>query len=265
MLRVDLSYLSDSLRDRREILATSARDVVDQLLSDEPAARLAGVDAVSPALEGRDPEALPFVLHLATHPHFPARGALLLRLTQVVAAIDRPPRGLAGGGGTESERALYDRIAIAAPRFVRTAGTSRDPAVGVLAGCLAARFPNADSASAPILIALMSGAKERESRARVIYGLARVQLASGATLHPRIAAALDDSNPPGHFGALIAVADHHAASGQPLAGPIATRLQSALERACTAPHIDPRTFGRTFDETDIEECLVRLRDGSGSR
>ncbi|MEC7519842.1 MAG: hypothetical protein VYE22_08250 [Myxococcota bacterium] len=240
-------------------VSPAARPWIARLVDADASTRVAGLDAIGGALlsDGEPtPQAedlLPALLEFATTKGYPQAGGVLLRLSHLLAAIDDPPRSLAGAGGSEARRRAYDFVGASAAKLVRLAGTSRDPSVARLAGCLAARFPDQDASLEPILIALTSGARDAEERARVFYALTRVQTARGRPLQGRLAEALSHAEPtPEKVAVSLALSAHDPA--EPLRGRIRRTLGDARETRLP----DPRAPGRTLTATTLDAALTRL-------
>ncbi len=251
--------LPPSLLAQLPLASPAVQDALARVASDDAAERVTGLDALHATIwrgdrlaEGAD-EATPFVLAVATAPRWSAATAVLLRLARVLAAVDDPPRSLAGAAGTLASRRFYDRVEVEAPRLVRLASTSRDPARARLAACVVARYPARDAEVEPILIALLSGADDEDERARLLYALTRVQVSQGRPLHRHLAEALagpDDD--PGRFAVLLALSSHAPVD------PIRGRCASALREALGSPRSDPRGFGRQLDPGAVQRALEAL-------
>lgn len=243
----------------RGALGAATSPLIAKLIDPEASTRVAGLDAVGAALlEGGEPSAqaealLPALVALGTTKGYPQAGAVLLRLGHFLAAIDDPPRRLAGAGGSEARRRAYDFIGAGASRLARLAGTSRDPSVARLAACLAARFPDQDGALEPILIALTSGARDPEERARVYYALTRVQASGRRPLQGRLAEALAETELSAEKLAVVLALSSHDPPD-----PLRARVRRALDEARGARWPDPRAFGRTLPASALDAALDRL-------
>jgi hypothetical protein len=237
--------------------------LVAGLVAPKAATRLAALDAVGGALltEGEvgehAQELLPHLISLATAPRYPEAAALLVRLTGLMAAIDAPPRSLAAGGG-EPERRVHGLLAARLPDLLRAARSSTSPEASRIAACLCARFPDADAQVEPILIALLSGSRDPDERARLLYSLTRVQASRGAELHRRVADALQGEElHTERLAVLLAITAHDPPE------PLRARAVDALERARDAGDgfADPTAWGRTLSARSIERALAELGGG----
>ena len=158
------------------------RRTIEQLVSDHPVARVLGLDAVSDAVlrQGtlRDTAAAgaPFLLALATSPHYPHASPLLARLEALLSAIDDLPRSAAGSAPDDPiARDVHAAFVRFLPPLLRVARRSRDPEACRAAARIASHFPRADADTVPLLIALLSGARDEPSRAPLLAALERVR------------------------------------------------------------------------------------------
>lgn len=247
-------------RERRELLARARTEsprvaaTLEQLLADDARSRTRALDEVATLLQ-RDAldeaalEALPYLLALATSAGYREGSALLARLFALLASIDDPPRS---GPADARASALVEAFRACAPRVLRHAHRASDPEAARIAACMCGRFPELDREVEPLLIALASGARDGEARARLLYALARIQAARGADFAPRIAAALHAPTPDAETVAVaLALAEHDP----PL--PLRARLAHALRAAASAMP-DPRSWGRTLDRGVLDRALARL-------
>lgn len=247
-----MSPLPDRLAVRLELEGPPLRALVTQLCDHRPATALRALDAVlghlvddgGPAASA--PAALPYLLALATSRSYRLAAALLARISHLYAAIDDPPRSLAGAAGTDEARRVFDLLAEHAPALVDVARSSADPQAARLAATLAARHPEQDGAVEPLLVALMTGAGDADERASLLYALARIQLACGAPFHRRIAEAWRAEEPtPERFAIALALSVHDVPE------PDHGRARQVL-RAPPPGGADPRAFGRRLVASGLD-------------
>ncbi len=221
--------------------------LVALLLANDPRTRTQGLDAVSSlaADEALAIEALPHLVAVATSKGYREGSALLARLFALLAAADDPPRA----GTTALWRAFRAHLA----RLSRHAHRATDPEAARVAACICARFPELDVETEPLLVALSSGARAGEDRARILHALARVQASRGAPFAGAIANALARAEPDLETLAVaLALAEHDPPS--PLRGRLVAVLRAHLDR----PPPDPRAWGRVLDRAALDRAIARL-------
>ncbi|MGE3628945.1 MAG: hypothetical protein AB7P00_03480 [Sandaracinaceae bacterium] len=235
------------------------REAVRQIASGEPTTLVRGLDGLDATLlvrgrlSAQAPAAIPYALAFAGVPSFRPATAVLLRIARTIAAIDDPPRALAGSDGSPEARALYARVEPEVPRLVRSAVASGDPARVRLAACLGARFPMHDPEVEPPLVALLSGTNDEDERGRLLYALTRIRGARGATPHRAAAEALEASpTDPIRFAVLLALAEHDPPE------PIFSWCANALRLAVHEDGSDPTGFGRQLTGRRALRTLERL-------
>lgn len=253
--------LGEALARRLALASAPVCGLVEALTSERAATRLAALDRVHGALldEGEvtadAPELLAYLVRLGTSPRYPEASAVLVRLTGLLAAIDAPPRSLAGAGGTEARRRAYDVVGAHLDALLRVVRSSSNPEASRIAACLCARFPAADAEVAPLLIALLSGARDANERGRLLYALTRVQASRGAALHGRVADALHaEGTTPQKLAVMLALAEHDPPE------PLRSRAVRVLREARDADpaFADPTAWGRRLPEATVDRLVARL-------
>lgn len=222
------------------------------LVDVDPRTRTRGLDAIRELFATHDAalEAIPLLLTLATSRGFPEGSALLVRISALLASIDDPPRA---GPTDASARALFDALRAHLPRVLHHARTSSDPEAARIAASIASRFAEADREVEPLLVALLSGAKNADERARLLYALARIQAARRADFHARVASALHRAELDAESVAVaLALAEHDPP--EPLRSRLAATLRSAREQTFA----DPRAWGRTLDRAALDRAIAKL-------
>lgn len=247
-------------RERLDLLSRASseaspavRALVEQLLAPDALTRTRGLDAIAAVVRGGDAavEGLPYLLSLATSKGYREGSAILARLSAIVAAIDDPPRT---GPSDAHAAALWDALRAHLPRLIRHAHRATDPEAARIAACMCSRFPQLDGEVEPLLVALASGARHVEDRARILYALARIQADRGATFHPAVASALHrDALDAETVAVALAIAEHDPP--EPLRGRIARTLRAARSGAVVP---DPRSWGRSLDHGAIDRALATL-------
>lgn len=262
-----LECLGDGLILELATVRPEVRRMVEHLVSKNAVARTLGLDGIFDLVLNHDvllapaPEALPFLLALATSPRYPHASAVLTRLGLVIDAIDDPPRSLAGRASAEPLALSTWRVFEAhLSGLLRVARSSRDPEASRAAVHMVSHFPSADAQLEPILFALLSGARDEQDRARLLYALARVQCGRGTAFHPRIERALGS---PGIGSEKAAVAI--ALAELPIDEPLRSRVENALEELAAASEAtrhwaDPRAWGGRYVPEVVQQTLARLRD-----
>lgn len=243
-----------------ELASDRVRRIVERLCDSGAARRLAALEALSLS-EGTEPhedfdELIDPVLALATSRAYPDAPALLSRLSDLLARIDDPPRSIAAGAGTAAQRRAFDRVMAQRRALLRTVHRAKDPRSARLAASLLAREPANDAAIEPLLVALIGGASADEDEAApLLYALARVQASRGATLHRRVASALERDGALGR-AACMALAEH--APPEPMRSRIAAALATARELLAKGPLADPRSYGRLLEVTTLDAAIARV-------
>jgi len=228
--------------------------MIEDLLSDDPLARMKGLDAVSSvvlragALGSTAGEAMPYLLALATSRGYPHASALLARS---VAILER-----AQASGSPEGGAVREAFRARASALLRTAATSSDPEAARVAACLCSRLSGTGPQVEPVLIALLSGATDPAERGRLLHALARVQASRGVEFHGRVAEALHRSSVDAEKVAVaLALAEHDPP--EPLRARIVEALRAALDREELRAS-DPRSWGRALERGALEQALERL-------
>jgi hypothetical protein len=250
MSRSDEGYehvLGVKLAERLLDAPAAVQELVVYLLSPSARERLRGLDLVSDrafsgsAVTSTVPDALPFLFSLCAARGYPDASAVLLRIAAIAFAIDDPPRSASGAViAHEPSASAWRALEEALPAILRLARVSRDPEAARTAACIAARFPRADADVEPLLLALLSGAPTPDERARLLYALARIQDARGATLHPRIERALCATPPTAETVAVVlALGDRPPV--------VAARERITASGTLSSAIPDPRAFGKLLD------------------
>lgn len=261
-----LECLGEKMILQLAVVRPEVRRMVEHLVSKNAVARTLGLDGIFDLVLNHDvllapaPEALPFLLTLATSPRYPHASAVLTRLGLVIDAIDDPPRSLAGRLSAEplavsTWQVFEDHLS----GLLRVARSSRDPEASRAAVHMISHFPSADAELEPVLFALLSGARDEQDRARLLYALARVQSGRGAAFHPRIERALTSAGV-GTEKAAVAIALAELSIEEPLR----TRVESALVELAEASEAtrhwaDPRAWGGRYVPELVLQTLARLR------
>jgi hypothetical protein len=271
MTETHVGLLGDELTLRLLTLRPDVRAMIEKLLSKHLAARMAGLDEVYDhvlrrgALHETAPEALPHLLALATSPRYPDASALLVRLVRVISVVDDPPRAMADA--FEPERATSPHAAEVFRIFerhvsalLRVARTSTDPEASRAAARIVLHFPTADAELEPLLLALVTGARDADGRAKILYALARVQAARGGPFHPRIERALDAEIVGAEQAACVLALAEHARALDPT---IRTRARKGLARLLahdltSRGLTDPRAWSSRLEADAIERARTKL-------
>ncbi len=256
---VDL--LDEELLLRLAAVSPDVRRMVEYLVSGNAVARTLGLDGISDCvlrngeLAPRAAEAIPFLLALAVSPRYPHASAVLVRLAAVLDTLGGPrPSGVPASDAD----AVVGAIEACLPALLRVARTSTDPEACRAAASVVSHFPSAGEALEPILFALLTGARDAQERARLLYRLARVQGARGSALHPRIERALDAPDP-GVETAAAALALAEVRPSEPLRGRVVRALEALVE-AGARPWSDPRAWGARYEPEAARHSLARLRE-----
>lgn len=253
-----LYCLDDATLLRLEAAPPAARRAVEYLVSGNAAARLLGLASVQELATTRHAEViLPFAFALGASPTYPHASGLLTRLGALLTTIDDPPRS-----GAESGHRIWRAFDAEVRRLLRTAWTSKDPESTRAIARMLIHFPRADADVVPLLLALLSGAKDPDQRAPLLFGLAHAQGVARAPLHRRVREALHED----------AVSLERAAVALALSSPRVLvpddrrgALVDALRALAAAPAAatswpDPQRWGRRFDPTSLMRALERFED-----
>ena len=236
-----------SLEGEEAKASPRVREAVELLVDPDARVRARGLDAVSDLLlrgGGIDAagEAIPYLGALATSRGYPEASALLVRLASALASADDPPRS----NPSEAFRVLV-------PSLLRLARTATDPEAARVAACMVAHFPEADAEAEPVLIALLSGARDSVERSRVLYALTRVQATRGGAFHGRVADALHrEALDEEVLSVALALAEHDPP--EPLRGRLARTLANAEDRGFS----DPSGWGRALANAALARALAAL-------
>lgn len=260
---VDLrEVLGEAATDALALLPPRARAAFDRLGSGSAAERLTGIGALFEALspDGVADEDLASLIapavDLACSPRYPGAAALLFRLAALCASVDEPPRTLASTGAEASQRGrlIFDAIESRRGALLGVVRRSSDPEAARIAARLCARFPSADAALEPLLVALLGGASNPEARAPLLYALARVGASRDGPLHRRVAEALADDAPPAeHLAVTLALIEHDPPE------PARSRCVATLRDATvSSEHLaDPTGFGRALTKNRLQSAIER--------
>lgn len=224
------------------------RALIESLLAERALDRARALDGIGPMLlSARASEAVACLVELATTPGVREASAILVRLFAALASADDPPRA-----GHPSH--LLDAFRAQAAALVRYARVASDPQGARIAACMASRFPELDVEVEPLLVALTSGALDRDEGSRLLYALARIQASRRAPFQRRIADALARASADAETIAVaLALAEHDPPE------PLRSRLRATLRAAATLPSTpDPRAWGRALSPTAIERGLALL-------
>jgi len=242
------------------------RRMIDRLRSTGPLARGAVLEEAfdqvlrDGSLTEMAPEALPALLAVGTAPRHPEAAGVLVRLLAVLAAIDDPPRSVversvAGRATRPRETRCWAAFRRDLSRLLHVARTSRNPEACRAAACICARFPEVDADVEPVVVALLSGMRDPDERARLLHALARIQATRGGPFHRAVLAPLDRPEPDAETVAvLLALAEHD------LPDDLRTRFARAVERArrhgAALRVPDPRTWGERLPPRALDELPV---------
>lgn len=212
------------------------RQNVEYLISRNPVGRMLGLDGLSElVLQGRQPgprapDALPYLFALARCPRFPQASAVLRRLAIVMDELDHPPRSLCTRGAPDARTAqVVEAFEGQLSPLLRIARTSRDPESSRAAAHIVSRFPSVDGHLEPILLALLSGARDLAPRARLLHALTCIQAFRGGPFHRLIVQSLTTA---GARGDRAAVAMALASQGG--GGELESHIEPALREIAEA-------------------------------